>query len=801
MAAAAYIGGPESLRNDKRWSDKVAFVLRQRLDRPPRPDEIADPSEDVARAATSGLLRQLHAERAEGLVEASWPGSDGTPYMLLEDSSLREAYGPTIGLIARSHWWTTTAVGKRFTAELGAPSGCPPEWTVRPIVLACFLRLADACHLDASRAPRFLAALRRPGPESAPHWDFQARLAQPYRKGDRLVFTSSPFRDDEAPAWWLCADTLRVIDQELRSVDALLTDRGEQRLAVRGVAGAEDPGRLAELLPTDDWIPVDARIRVSDMVNLVRQLGGYQLYGRAPHVPLRELMQNAADAIRARRALEMREDDWGRMVVRFGTSDEASWLEVEDTGVGMSPDVLVDHLLDFGRSFWGSEAVMNELPGLLATGFESTGRFGIGFFSVFMWSDRITVASRRHDASTGDTHVLEFRQGLGRRPILRLAHPGEQLVEAGTRVRVQVDQEQLWRLGFGQGNPIVDALYRLCAWIAPAVDVTLQVESPDGERETVVAAGDWRNLRLYKIAERVRHSPIRTGEPNREKLIHGRKKQPTPRPPDWPDPEPALLGGNGRPLKASDGSPAGRALIDPIDVNGGVVTVGGFTAGHLKGITGVVAGDPATAARHKGVPFVSASSLAEWASEQADLIAPKVLPNRAFAVAQIVRACGGATGQLAIATIEGTWFNEEELRAWLTTRQQVVPLSYSARIVSSQPETIHCNPIRTSANVAELFDAGPLIGLDRDSGEGASARAWRANRTNSLLGLVLETIDAAWGTTHAGRPGGSGHLLNRSGHSEELIVDEDDDMSLTRKMFLGRSNPTSLRALLDDETI
>ena len=53
----------------------------------------------------------------------------------------------------------------------------------------------------------------------------------------------------------------------------------------------------------------------------------------------------------------------------------------------MSRRVLVDYLLDFGSSFWTSEGVKQEFPGLIGKGMPHTGRYGIGFFSVFMLGD------------------------------------------------------------------------------------------------------------------------------------------------------------------------------------------------------------------------------------------------------------------------------------------------------------------------------------------------------------------------------------------------------------------------------
>jgi hypothetical protein len=69
-----------------------------------------------------------------------------------------------------------------------------------------------------------------------------------------------------------------MVDQELRAVDSVLADQDLPRFAARGVLGSDEPKALTRYIPTTGWTPVDTRIRVGGMANLVRQLGGEQLY-------------------------------------------------------------------------------------------------------------------------------------------------------------------------------------------------------------------------------------------------------------------------------------------------------------------------------------------------------------------------------------------------------------------------------------------------------------------------------------------------------------------------------------------
>ena len=119
-------------------------------------------------------------------------------------------------------------------------------------------------------------------------------------------------------------------------------------------------------METDGWEPTDSTVHVSDVANLVTTLGGEQLYGKDAdrlHVVLRELIQNATDAICARRSLPNSGEFEGSITIRLLKRNDGGWtLQVDDDGVGMSSTTLTNDLLDFGRSFWVRERAAREFP-------------------------------------------------------------------------------------------------------------------------------------------------------------------------------------------------------------------------------------------------------------------------------------------------------------------------------------------------------------------------------------------------------------------------------------------------------
>ena len=132
-----------------------------------------------------------------------------------------------------------------------------------------------------------------------------------------------------------------MVDRELGSVDALFADKGYLRFAARRVTGVEEPNRLVSYIQTDGWLPINATIHVTDLPRVIKSVGGEELYGKHPEVALRELIQNASDAIHTRRIYEQRTQDYGSVTISLKKNcDGSNWLEVRDDGIGMSRHVL-----------------------------------------------------------------------------------------------------------------------------------------------------------------------------------------------------------------------------------------------------------------------------------------------------------------------------------------------------------------------------------------------------------------------------------------------------------------------------
>lgn len=622
------------------------MTLRKYLGRRPTKEEKISPPIEAKNIAIASRLRALHAIHAEVIPQIKWQTEDGNIYRLLEDQELLEDLGELIGRIAASHWWSIEKVENELNFEVGPPSSYPSDWGIDVLKIACLLRAADAAHIDKRRAPGFLRALRNPQGLSGEHWKFQNRLSRPTVRNNQLIYNSTRvFTERDMEAWWIAHDAICMINKELHDVDKLLNEHRDYTFEAKGVKGVESPQRLMNFIRVNGWIPLDARVHVSDLPRLVKKLGGESLYGANPTAPLRELIANSCDAIEASRKMGGLAGRRGKIIVRIGKdADGQEWLEVEDNGIGISSRTLTDKLLDFGSSYWDTDLMLEEHPGLFSSGFSPIGKFGIGFFSVFMYGDKIRVTSRSIHNGPDDTNLLSFGEGLNKRPVLMKSKPSDRMRDSGTIVRIYLMDiedkinEMYKYLSF---NPdveldITEKLQFVCRKLAPCLNADLFCDVYNIFKVQILNADDWKTISEDELLLRL----TGYGEvcPEHIKLEINKYKE--------------LV----QPIFDKNGEMLGRAAIGGNDYHidetlCGMITCGGLAMERLWRVYGVLVGDVNSASRNSGEPVVNTEILSEWATMQAKIIKDKITlfgDNELTQFAPVILVLGGNTGDLPI---------------------------------------------------------------------------------------------------------------------------------------------------------
>ena len=108
---------------------------------------------------------------------------------------------------------------------------------------------------------------------------------------------------------------------------------------------------------------------------------------------LRELLSNASDALDKARFLALKDSDLRQVEdpqIRISFDEESNTITIEDDGVGMNREEIIENLGTIAQS--GTKSFGEKLDS--GESLESLiGQFGVGFYSAFMVADRVEVTS------------------------------------------------------------------------------------------------------------------------------------------------------------------------------------------------------------------------------------------------------------------------------------------------------------------------------------------------------------------------------------------------------------------------
>lgn len=338
--------------------------------------------------------RELHAETALKLCSNKVPGLDK---YIIEKESIRSSWANYIGEVSASHHWSINEIEQKLGTRGQIPS--PIKDTIDLAFIACALRIIDYSHINSERA-NYLERLLRLNidEESLLHWKAQENIDGPSRFENRLKYVSNkPIEDVEA--WWLFYDMVSGLDKEIVEVSEYLETKrwSQKRFSLEGVYHVKTPKNFSSLVRTKNFEPIDIRFKPDSIERLVEILGGKTLYGNDQFAPLRELLQNSRDAILLRQQQEdgIDNDYQGKITISIDSNSSLSKLIIKDNGIGMDSKVIQDYLLGIASDYWNSQDYYNDFPNAKTKGFSPTGKFGIGFLSVFMIGDNIAVETER----------------------------------------------------------------------------------------------------------------------------------------------------------------------------------------------------------------------------------------------------------------------------------------------------------------------------------------------------------------------------------------------------------------------
>ncbi|ASP39497.1 molecular chaperone HtpG [Bacterioplanes sanyensis] len=119
---------------------------------------------------------------------------------------------------------------------------------------------------------------------------------------------------------------------------------------------------------------------------------------------LRELVSNASDACDKLRFEALKNDGLfegdSELAVHIDFDADAGTVTIEDNGIGMNRDDVINHLGTIAKS--GTAEFLSQLSGDDKKDSQLIGQFGVGFYSAFIVADEVTVETRRAGEASGN---------------------------------------------------------------------------------------------------------------------------------------------------------------------------------------------------------------------------------------------------------------------------------------------------------------------------------------------------------------------------------------------------------------
>jgi len=156
---------------------------------------------------------------------------------------------------------------------------------------------------------------------------------------------------------------------------------------------------------------------------------------------LRELVSNASDAINKLKheALQNKEllGDYYDFVIRIRADKENSQLVIEDTGIGMDKDDLINNLGTIAKS--GTKEFIKKLSDSADNSSSSSliGQFGVGFYSAYLVANTVRVITRK----AGSNEIYQWESSANGSFVLSQLDTTQSDIVRGTRIYLNINSE------------------------------------------------------------------------------------------------------------------------------------------------------------------------------------------------------------------------------------------------------------------------------------------------------------------------------------------------------------------------
>ncbi len=395
------------------------------------------------------FVRKHHAERVKCWLENKTPhlyGRADDQVKILNNMfagvSDFEMFKKGLGMVCESHHLDDLDHFEKY--KIAEHYGSGKECSVNLNYICILLRIADLLHITNDRTPTIsMILLGISNPTSILEWEKQKAVKsiepQPKRNDegkvdnslekDTIEITAYFSGSETANAYFGLSSYLQYVKEELRRCNKIAK-------AAQMQEGSEYAFPWKEIdesnIVTEGFETKKLSFSI-EQNNILNLLVGHTLYNDSS-VAVRELTQNAIDAVKLQRIIDQRNKKTiteGKVVVQW--NDTTRVLSISDNGTGMTLEDIENYLLKVGASKYRQKAFEEEY-----SGFNPISRFGIGILTCFMIADDIDIETNSVDSN--EVNQLHLRSVTGNYLLKKTpkAEASAYIKEHGTIIRLKI---------------------------------------------------------------------------------------------------------------------------------------------------------------------------------------------------------------------------------------------------------------------------------------------------------------------------------------------------------------------------
>ncbi len=343
--------------------------------------------------AIKEIVRLTHAARINEFLDLKFTDRSQTISEILSIDN-KYPYAEDVALICQAHGENYDFIKNkvRETTTKG-------KYEYNSQYFAVLLRIADYLDLDKQRTPMLWFSIMGIEGFSKSEWETHFQISNEKKLKDYFDGKLQIYFDGKSSNAKIHRKYLKYIDnltKEVVNADDFLNHKNAICKYKLNVST-----KIDNLVKTEGFDYSDLRLSL-DYAAITELLMGKNIYGDS-RLGLRELIQNSIDACKLMNEVK---NDYSLPIapsIHITISKTNNYVKIWDTGIGMTMDVVKNHFLNIGKSYYKSnEYLFNNYK------YKPIGQYGIGFLACFLLSNNVTVKTKHYKSN--DVYQIELEK-------------------------------------------------------------------------------------------------------------------------------------------------------------------------------------------------------------------------------------------------------------------------------------------------------------------------------------------------------------------------------------------------------